>query len=111
MTTQDFFILFRQHADIHRILSLAKRNHPANMRTLLVPPQQPTAAQSFRVFCQFLDEVALEAGMIRNKFTCNADNHRQPGLFDGVQQHHADAFELLLNTYVRRLGAGDTLDI
>ena len=61
------------------------------------------------MLCQFLDDVALIAGMSRNNFTFNAANTRQAGLYDGAQQHHVDAFELLLNTYVWQLGAGDTM--
>ena len=33
----------------------------------------------------------------------------EPGPFHGVQQHHADAFELLLDTYHWQLGARDTM--
>lgn len=103
-----FFILFGHQADIHRIVPNAQRNHPTNTRAPLIPLQQPTTGQSYAAFCQFLDDVALTAGMTNN-FTYNATNNRQPGLYDGVQHYHADTFELLLNTYVWGLGVGNTM--
>ena len=104
-----FFVLFVPPAEVHRLLGLPARNHPTNARAPVIPAQAATHAQSFIAFSHFLDEVALFVGMTRQNMTFDTENQREPGLFDGVQQHHADCFEQTLNSYNWQFAAGDTL--
>ena len=105
-----FFVLFSSHAEIHRLLqNPCNRNHPTNTRAPVIPTQQAMPAQSYAAICQFLDAVALSAGMSRDNFATNALNARRAGLYHGVPGHVADAFELILDTYVWQFGPGDTM--
>ena len=93
-----FFIIFQPAATIHQLLAnrALQRVNPANANAPTIPPPGANAAQSFQAMCDFLDAVALGVGMTPSQFTKNADNRRNPGLYHGIQQHTADAFEQML---------------
>ena len=97
---------------IHQLLGNAalQQVHPNNVNAPNIPPQGANAAQSFQAFADFIDDVALEVGMTPGaNFTKNAQNRREPGLFHGLPQHQADAFEQMLSSYIWGLGAGQSM--
>lgn len=99
-----FFILFSSPTEVHNILMTVGGNAPSvGPRTTLIP-QASTAAngaidQSFNAFCNFLDSLAVQAGMGRANLTENWPGTREPGLYHQIPQHIADQFEVNLSAY------------
>ena len=106
-----FFVLFAPEAVVHNLLGnrgLVPVN-PNYPNAPLIPPQGGTPPQSFRAICQFLDDVAVSVGMTTSNFTSDANNQRRHGLFDGIQQHIADMYEVRLQSYTWGLAPGETM--
>ena len=106
-----FFILFQPAAVIHGILGnvALQQVNPNNANAPNIPPQGANAGQSFQAVADFIDAIALAVGMTPANFTKNDQNRRDPGLFHGIPQHQADAFEQMLSSYVWGLGPGQSM--
>ena len=57
------------------------------------------AAISFKNFWEFMDRLAIHAGMTQACLTKRIDKQREPGVFHGVRQHIAAEFENEIDNY------------
>jgi hypothetical protein len=96
-----FVIDFCDDQTLHQILGLPGitpipgRVRPAT--PLPAPGANPAArGQAFRLW---VDQVAVGAGMSTRNFTRSHSGQRRLGMFDGVTQHVADAFESDLQAF------------
>ena len=72
--SEGFVILFSSPTEVHSILSTVGGNAPSVGPPTTLIPQASTAAneattQSFNAFCDFLDSLAVQAGMGRANLT------------------------------------------